>query len=115
MSKSPVLVVYITSPRAASETLARSIIQARVAACVNRIPKIQSTYTWKGSVEVEEEDLLMAKTTEERYPELERFVLEHHPYDEPEIIAVPVVQGSAGYLDWVREGVQVQGGQDKGE
>jgi periplasmic divalent cation tolerance protein len=78
-------------------------VRARLAACVNILPGVQSVYLWQGAEEVSEELILVIKTREERYPALERILLERHPYELPEIIATPITQGLAGYLGWIDE------------
>lgn len=81
--------------------LARELVNRRLAACVNIIPKVSSVYKWKGELEVAEEVLLLAKTSPERVPDLIQQVSQLHPYDVPEILTLPVDQGLGAYLDWV--------------
>jgi len=88
-----------------ANTLARALIDRRLAACVNAIHKIASTYRWKGEVQQDQETLLIIKTTAPRLKGLEQTIREHSKYELPEVIALPVVAGSADYLDWVRESV----------
>jgi periplasmic divalent cation tolerance protein len=82
--------------------LSRILVQARVAACVNCGAPSRSEYWWDGRVETAQEWPLTIKTTRTRYAELEALLIEHHPYDVPEILALPVEAGGATYLDWVR-------------
>jgi len=99
-----VLVVLVTAPAGeVAAGLARSLVEERLAACVNRVPAVSSTYRWEGKVCVEEEDLLIVKTTPGRFAELEERLRTLHPYEVPEILALPVGGGSRSYLDWVRE------------
>jgi periplasmic divalent cation tolerance protein len=99
----PVLLCYCTCPDVASaQALAEALVREELAACVNRLPAVQSTYRWKGEVVTDSEELLMIKTTVQRFEALKQRLLELHPYELPELIAVPVVQGHEAYLDWVR-------------
>ncbi len=86
--------------------LARAALAARLAACVNLIPRVESHYWWKGKVESGAEVLLVLKTTTARLPALEKLVLARHPYDTPEFIALPVSRGSKHYLDWLSNAVE---------
>ena len=98
-----VLLVLCTCPPEAAERLASALVEEQLAACVNVLPGIQSVYRWQGALERSAETLLLAKTTAERYPALETRLRELHPYDLPEIIALPVERGLPGYLAWVSE------------
>jgi periplasmic divalent cation tolerance protein len=98
-----VLLCYCTCPNAASaQHLADALVGESLAACVNRIPGIHSTYRWKGEVTTDTEELLLIKTTAERFEALKERVLALHPYELPELIAVPVACGHTAYLNWVR-------------
>src|SRR5512144_977376 len=100
------IVVYVTAGSAAeAENLAQALVSEKLAACVNRIGSVQSTYRWQGQVEQSEEELLIIKTRKELFPALEKRVRELHSYSVPEIIAVPLLAGSAGYLGWLGEQV----------
>jgi len=101
MANKTLLVVTNLPDRTAAETLARALIDRRAAACVNVLAPCLSVYRWKGAVETAEEHPLFAKTTEDRYSLLERVIRELHPYELPEIIAVPLAGGLAAYLQWV--------------
>ncbi|WP_266183848.1 divalent-cation tolerance protein CutA [Dyella humicola] len=102
----PVLLCYCTCPDAASaQTLADALVGESLAACVSGLPAISSTYRWHGKVITDSEVLLLIKTTESRFAALKERVLALHPYEVPELIAVPVTQGHAAYLDWVRTSV----------
>ncbi|HTC27668.1 divalent-cation tolerance protein CutA [Dyella sp.] len=102
-----VLLCYCTCPDAASaQRLADALVNEALAACVNRVPGIQSTYRWQGKVITDTEELLLIKTTAERFDALKTRVLALHPYDVPEVIAVPIEQAHAPYLDWIRDAVK---------
>jgi periplasmic divalent cation tolerance protein len=81
-----------------AERIGAHLVDTRLAACVQVVGPIRSTYRWQGRVEEAEEWLLLVKTTVARYPDVAAAIGAMHPYDEPEIIALPVVAGSAGYL-----------------
>ncbi len=85
-----------------ADALARQLIERRAAACVNRFAPCTSTYRWEGKVETATEVPLLIKTTRAAWPRLEQLIREAHPYELPEIVAVPVEQGLPAYLDWVR-------------
>jgi periplasmic divalent cation tolerance protein len=92
-----------TDTRAEAMELARAAVQARIAACGQVAGPIASTYWWDEDVERAEEWFVFFKLPADRYDELAAFLTQRHSYDEPEIIAVPIVAGTAGYLDWLRE------------
>jgi periplasmic divalent cation tolerance protein len=97
-----VLLVLSNLPdRAAAEKLARLLVESRLAACVNVLAPCASVYRWRGAVEEATEVPVLIKTTARRYAELESAVRAHHPYELPEIVAVPLVRGLPGYLAWV--------------
>jgi periplasmic divalent cation tolerance protein len=103
------IVVFVTAGSSAEgERLARALVEERLAACVNRIAGVQSVYRWEDKVEQSAEELLVIKTRAERFAALEKRVRELHSYSVPEIIALPVVDGSESYLHWL--GGQVAGG-----
>jgi periplasmic divalent cation tolerance protein len=81
--------------------IARAILERRLAACVNISGPLESLYWWEGKIQQDPEHLLVIKTREELFPALEEAVRSLHPYDVPEIIALPVGQGSSAYLDWI--------------
>ncbi len=85
------------------ERIAKALIEARLAACVQIVGPILSTYWWQGAIEKGEEWLLLIKTESGLYPRVEEVIHELHPYDLPEVIAVPLVIGSRDYLDWMRD------------
>ena len=101
---SDILLVITNMPDAATaEKLAQQIIDARVAACVNQLAPCSSTYRWQDKIETTSEVPLLIKTTQAAYPRLEALIRAAHPYELPEIIAVPVSVGLPAYLDWVNQ------------
>jgi periplasmic divalent cation tolerance protein len=86
-----------------AERISAALVARRLAACVQVLGPIASRYRWQGEVETAREWLCLAKTEVSRYPELEAAIRELHSYDEPEIVATPIVAGSQGYLDWIGE------------
>lgn len=99
-----VYVAWSTCPdEGTARRIARSLVEERLAACVNIVPDMTSVYRWEGAIETAAECLLMLKTRGERLPALERRLVELHPYEVPEFVAVPVEGGSAAYLGWVVE------------
>jgi periplasmic divalent cation tolerance protein len=89
-----------------AERIAASLVERRLAACVQVIGPIASHYRWQGAIERSSEWMCVAKTSAERYSELEAAIRELHSYDEPEIVATPIVAGSAGYLEWIGESLR---------
>ena len=85
--------------------LARALVERRLAACVNAVSKVTSTYRWKGQVQADQETLLIIKTTTARLAAVEKTIREQSKYELPELIALPVEAGGAAYLDWIRESV----------
>jgi periplasmic divalent cation tolerance protein len=99
---SEVLLVITNLPDAESATkLTQQLIEARAAACVNQLAPCTSTYRWQGKIETATEVPLLIKTTQAAYPRLEKLIRAAHPYELPEIIAVPMSIGLPAYLDWV--------------
>lgn len=96
------VVVFCTAPAGEAEELAKALVDARLAACVN-VADVRSCFRWEGTVESEPERLLVAKTQHRLLDPLVERIRELHSYDLPEIIAIPIVGGYAPYLDWVRE------------
>ncbi|MGE4458426.1 divalent-cation tolerance protein CutA [Stenotrophomonas acidaminiphila] len=95
--------VFCTCPDAATaQALARLLVEQRLAACVNLLPHIQSVYRWQERVEQAEEVQLLIKTTADRLDALTAALLQHHPYELPEILAVSPSAGLPAYLDWIR-------------
>ena len=97
-----IMVVMSTAPPEKSDLLARMLVENHVVACVNVIP-VRSYYRWKGEFCDEREHLLVAKTTEEKVKEVIAAIKSYHPYEVPEIIALPVIDGYLPYLEWVNQ------------
>ena len=96
------IVVFITAAsQDEADKLSRGLVEEKLAFCVNSVPSVKSTYFWEGKLCVDEEYLLIAKTRETWFPALEKWVRENHSYDVPEIIALPITQGSKPYLDGI--------------
>lgn len=101
--------VLITAPDAeVGATLARRLVEEELAACVNLVPGVRSIYRWKGEVQDDAEVLLIVKTREDTLPALTARVVALHPYDVPEVIALPIVGGNDAYLAWLRHGVEAR-------
>jgi len=101
-----VLLVLTTLPdQASADTLAAQLVGENLAACVNILTPCSSVYRWQGVVEMATEVPLLIKTTHARYPALEAALQAMHPYEVPELIALPVTHGLAAYLDWVAASV----------
>jgi len=98
-----VRVVFVSIPREEAKPFAKQLVEARLAACVNIVPKMESYYWWDGKVLTDAEALLIIKTTASRFGELQQFITDNHPYDLPEILGLPVVQGFEDYVKWVVE------------
>jgi periplasmic divalent cation tolerance protein len=96
------LLVFCTCPdKQTAQALAERLVGDRLAACVNIMDHLTSVYQWEGKIERDTECLLLIKTSSLRYEDLEQAIRTHHPYELPEIIAVPIQQGFANYLHWV--------------
>ncbi|MGH8751353.1 MAG: divalent-cation tolerance protein CutA [Burkholderiales bacterium] len=101
MSSATILVITHLPDRDAALKLANQLIKARLAACVNVMGACTSVYRWQGKTETASEVPVFIKTLQAHFPEVERLVKQNHPYELPEIIAVPVSAGFNAYLDWV--------------
>jgi periplasmic divalent cation tolerance protein len=98
------IVVYITAPNEEEAAgIARVLVESRLAACVNIVGDIRSIYSWQGKIEDEKEVLMIAKTRRELFNTLKAKVLEMHSYSVPEIVAVPIIEGSEEYMNWLKE------------
>lgn len=103
-----VLAVLCTCPdEDTAQRLGAGLVEAGLAACVNVLPSIRSIYRWKGTLQNDQETLMIIKTSRPAYRGLEAWLLERHPYDTPEVLALPVAAGSPAYLSWVLEGTGV--------
>jgi len=94
-------VVYVTAPQGKGKDLAKTILEERLAACVNITP-VESMYWWQGKIEEDREDLLIIKTHVKALKKLINKIREVHPYSLPEVIAIPIVEGNPAYLEWVK-------------
>lgn len=98
------IIIYCTCPNIeTADRISRLIIRNHMAACVNQIKGVTSIYEWEGKIEQENEVLLIIKTTEKRFEAIKQLVSEEHPYELPELIAVPVTQGLPDYLEWITQ------------
>lgn len=97
----PVLVLTTIGDGADSRSLARALVEARVAACVNIVERVHSVYRWEGRIEEEGEQLLVIKTSEDRLPALREELLARHPYVVPEFIVLPIAETSEAYGAWL--------------
>jgi periplasmic divalent cation tolerance protein len=95
-----------TADHSSAMTIARALIEQRLAACVQISGPIESVFRWKGAVEASQEWVCTAKTTRDAYPHVERRIRELHSYDEPEIIATAIIAGSESYLEWLQDEVE---------
>jgi periplasmic divalent cation tolerance protein len=95
--------------RGDADRLAEALVQGRLAACVQLVGPIRSVYRWLEQIETESEWLCVIKTKRSCYAQVERLLLKLHPYEEPEILALPIVDGSAGYLAWLDDQIGVIG------
>ncbi len=96
-------VITTVGERSAADTLARSVVEARLAACAQVVGPIESTYWWQGVIETADEWQVAFKTTTARYRALAEHIQSHHPYEVPEVLCLPVVDGGPAYLRWVDE------------
>jgi periplasmic divalent cation tolerance protein len=100
-----IMVLMTAGSREEAARLADVLVVARLAACVQILPEIESVYHWQGKIERSPEVLLMAKTTLQNFAELEAMVRSLHSYETPEIIALPITTASAPYLEWLTANV----------
>ncbi|MEE8495270.1 MAG: divalent-cation tolerance protein CutA [Xanthomonadales bacterium] len=103
---SEMLVIMCTCPdEATASKLAGGLVEEQLAACVNIVPGIRSIYHWQGKISNDAEVLMVIKSLASRFEELESWLLEHHPYDIPEIVALPVSRVSAEYRAWIESSI----------
>jgi periplasmic divalent cation tolerance protein len=97
------LMVLCTCPSlSAANVIATALLEERLAACVNQLPGIRSLYRWEGRVKIDDEVLLLIKTTTQNFEALQKTVIGLHPYELPEIVGVPLTEGSDAYFDWIK-------------
>ena len=100
------LIIYVTAPdEETAAGIARALVEEKLVACAGIVPGVRSIYRWKGAVEDQQEVLIMAKTGKELFERVEARVKEMHPYEVPEIVAVPLTCGSHEYLEWLAESI----------
>ena len=102
MSDDALLVLCACPDADSAGRIARTLVEERLAACVNRVPGLVSVYRWQGEIHEDEEVLLLIKTRPERFETLRARIVELHPYDVPEVIALDITAGHAPYLEWLR-------------
>ena len=106
MTEPAVRVVLVSGPDSETlESIGRSLVDERLAACVNIIPGMTSVYRWQGETKADPEALAIIKTTRDRIPAVQLRVADLHPYDVPELVSLEVAEGSPAYLRWVTESV----------
>jgi periplasmic divalent cation tolerance protein len=102
-----VIVAFSTVPdEATGQRIAKCLVTEGLAACVNRLPNVRSSYIWEGRLQDDAEILLIIKTTAERLAAMRQRLIELHPYDLPELVAIGVVGGNEPYMEWIRQGVR---------
>jgi periplasmic divalent cation tolerance protein len=101
MAADPLIVLCTVPDEGIAEKIAEALVSEKLAACVNIVPGITSVYRWKGAIEHDRELLLIIKSAQDAYPALENRVRALHPYELPEVIAVPIGNGLPEYLDWI--------------
>lgn len=108
MNPEPQLLVIMTTvpDQTIALSLAHNLVSEQLAGCVQVLPPITSVYVWQGKICQEPEHLLLIKTLPHLYDQVEAYILDHHPYQEPEIIGLPVTQASSGYRQWLSLSVQ---------
>jgi periplasmic divalent cation tolerance protein len=97
-----VRVVFISIPQDEARQMARTLVEKRLAACVNIVPQIESFYWWDEQVNNDEEAMLIVKTTHQVFPALQEFVRNNHPYDVPELIGLPLGDALPEYVAWIK-------------
>jgi len=105
MSNPKYCIVYITVPNEdAAQKITKALLKDKLAACVSKVPGLVSTYVWKGNIDSSQEDLLLVKTKTSLMSELTANVKKNHPYEVPEIVAVPLLEeGNPDYFKWIDE------------
>ena len=103
MQDGPILVLCTAPDSEVGARLARGLVDAKLAACVNVVPGLRSFYVWRGEVHDDPEVQLLIKTRRARFEAVHHWVKENHPYEVPELIALPIEAGSKDYLGWLEE------------
>jgi periplasmic divalent cation tolerance protein len=104
-----ILVISTCADEAVAERLARALLDARLAACVNVVPGVRSFYRWKGEIESAAEFMLIVKTSRDLFPALRIEIEKLHPYEVPELLALPVLAGAENYLSWLESNLRGAG------
>jgi periplasmic divalent cation tolerance protein len=99
------IILTTAGSEADAQKIANQLVERRLAACVNIIPRIHSVYRWQGKVDAAEEFLLLIKTTKSRTAEVQAVIRELHSYDLPEFVVISIEDGSAEYLEWIEKSV----------
>ncbi len=101
------IVIYTTCPDSATaESITSKLLQAKQVACVNLLPGIKSQYWWEGKIQKDKEVLVILKTRQSLFKAVEETIKNNHPYQIPEIIALPILQGNASYVSWIHDSVR---------
>ena len=109
------VVILVTAPNLReAKKIAKALVEERLAACVNITSPVQSIYRWQGKLNQDREFLLVIKSTRELFGEIQASVLKLHSYTTPEIICLPIVEGSADYLQWIGDEVKRLAGEQPG-
>ena len=107
------VVILVTAPDIkVAKALAAAVLEARLAACANVVPKVESFFWWEDKLQKADETQIVFKTTTARLADLEKLVNEKHPYDTPEFLVLPTMGGSEGYLDWIDASTRPTTGDD---
>ena len=100
----PIIIIHCTCPDiVTAERISRLVVSQKLAACVNQVPNVTSDYEWQGKIKQDNEVLLLIKTETEKFDAISQAIREIHPYELPELIAVPVTQGEPNYLEWIKQ------------
>lgn len=108
MDSGLLIVVCNVPDEAVANRLTEALLQRQLVACVNQLPSVQSTYRWQGQIEQAQEIPLLLKTTAQNFPALCQAIQSEHPYQVPEIIAVPISHALSAYADWVKQECDVE-------
>ncbi len=109
MKNGEFILIFTTCPDiAVADKLADLLLKNRLAACVNMIPGIISKYWWKNNIEKDSEVMLLIKTHANKFNQIKMEISQNHPYDVPEILSIPVKNGSSDYLEWINNSLRVQ-------
>jgi periplasmic divalent cation tolerance protein len=110
MNSESIFIYTAVADELTATSLAELIVGENLAACVQIVPGVKSVYRWQGRIKRDDEMQLVIKTTDARFDAVAALLREHHPYELPEIVAVPIVRGSEAYLDWIESETSGEGG-----